>query len=204
MHQKRQKLYNQSFKKFRKRASLLSFFIKLTSYINHCFGRVFGWYQVSFRSTFSFYQILPFQNSHIVFSLFLRNGENSFPNFYYYRSLKLVIIIMVIADVAQAQVSRMLLMNLFLKAKLTIKKDHHQLREGSYLSLNSRLQDGQQKQPWYQIQQILTNQQTKPSVTFSSNLLWRTVWFPIAQRSRMALIVKMMKNQNELNILDMK
>ena len=132
-------IYNQSFKKFRKRASLISFFIKLTSYINHCFGRVFGWYQVSFRSTFSFYQILPFQNSHIVFSLFLRNGENSFPNFYYYRSLKLVIIIMVIADVAQAQVSRMLLMNLFLKAKLTIKKDHHQLREGSYLSLNSRL-----------------------------------------------------------------
>ena len=94
---------------------------------------------VSFRSTFSFYQILPFQNSHIVFSLFLRNGENSFPNFYYYRSLKLVIIIMVIADAAQAQVSRMLLMNLLLKAKLTIKKDHHQLREGSYLSLNSRL-----------------------------------------------------------------
>ena len=132
-------IYNQSFKKFRKRASLISFFIKLTSYINHCFGRVFGWYQVSFRSTFSFYQILPFQNSHIVFSLFLRNGENSFPNFYYYRSLKLVIIIMVIADAAQAQVSRMLLMNLFLNAKLTIKKDHHQLREGSYLSLNSRL-----------------------------------------------------------------
>ena len=46
---------------------------------------------------------------------------------------------MVIADAAQAQVSRMLLMNLFLKAKLTIKKDHHQLREGNYLSLNGRL-----------------------------------------------------------------
>ena len=46
---------------------------------------------------------------------------------------------MVIADAAQAQVSRMLLMNLFLKAKLTIKKEHHQLREGNYLSLNSRL-----------------------------------------------------------------
>ena len=46
---------------------------------------------------------------------------------------------MVIADAAQAQVSRMLLMNLFLKAKLTIKKDRHQLREGNYLSLNGRL-----------------------------------------------------------------